>query len=241
MLRVSFGVNARLFTMYGLTMGISAWLLVAVGYTQASSPDEIQGEVVCELGCCANCPGPNYPVVYPYDGGGAGPQLPIIIYGLGESNRWLEQEQPLGGGDRPLEGNSSAAEHGATSDPDSATVDGGVAPSLVDFAGTTTNNLDCPFPQVVYCRTPPQPPGTVNIDCVQTVQGSYFCQVYPLGSVTYTWNTTGTIHTSVPAPYAGASQEIWCSGSPGGQLTVIVTSPYNVSSQSSRYLSCSGM
>ena len=112
----------------------------------------------------------------------------------------------------------------------------------VDDAGLTEGNENpCTF--IKSCQPAHKPPSDVTLQCVPASTGNGFlCGAWPRGKTTgeftYDWFATGTLAVDQPGPGPSPEQVLDCTGDGGGFVSVVVTSPFGLSTTGVITLDC---
>ena len=103
----------------------------------------------------------------------------------------------------------------------------------VGLDGSSLSGNENPCTLIKSCQPAHKPPSQVKLSC--TASGnSFLCDAWPRGKTagefSYDWFATGPVAVDMSGPTESPQQVVDCSGAGGGFVSVVVTSPFGLSS-----------
>ncbi len=103
----------------------------------------------------------------------------------------------------------------------------------ISLDGSSLSASENPCTFIKSCQPAHKPPSQVKLSC--TASGnSFLCDAWPRGKTagefSYDWFATGPVAVDMSGPTESPQQVVDCSGAGGGFVSVVVTSPFGLSS-----------
>lgn len=107
--------------------------------------------------------------------------------------------------------------------------------------GLSANENPCTF--IKSCQPAHQPPSQVSLQCTDSGNG-FTCGAWPRGETagdfSYDWLAIGPLAVGQVGPSESPNQTVTCTGGGDGFLSVVVTSPFGLSSTQFVAINCKG-